>query len=137
MSPIGPAIRTKHNQPIQFNARHNIYNRTNVSILATIGITEYAAKALGDVVFVELPEVDADVAAGDSIGAVESVKSASDINAPISGLVVEANTVLSEKPKVVNDSPEGDGWFAKIQISDKSELDNLLDKEAYQASLEE
>lgn len=104
---------------------------------ATIGISEYAANALGDVVFVELPEVDADVAAGDSIGAVESVKSASDINAPISGRVVEANTALDEKPKIVNTSPEKNGWFAKIEVSDKSEIENLMDAEAYKASLEE
>ncbi|EGD88935.1 glycine cleavage system H protein [Trichophyton rubrum D6] len=104
---------------------------------ATIGITEYAAKALGDVVYVELPSVDDEVACGDGIGAVESVKSASDIMSPASGKVIEVNTVLEEKPKTVNDSPEEDGWFAKIEVSDASELDGLMDIEAYKASLEE
>ncbi|EFE38279.1 hypothetical protein TRV_07056 [Trichophyton verrucosum HKI 0517] len=104
---------------------------------AKIGITEYAAKALGDVVYVELPNVDDEFACGDGIGAVESVKSASDIMSPASGKVIEVNTVLEEKPKTVNDSPEGDGWFAKIEVSDASELDGLMDIEAYKASLEE
>ena len=103
-------------------------------MIATIGITEYAAKALGDVVYVELPSVDDEVACGDGIG---SVKSASDIMSPASGKVIEVNTVLEEKPKTVNDSPEEDGWFAKIEVSDASELDGLMDIEAYKASLEE
>ncbi|KAF3483194.1 glycine cleavage system H protein [Arthroderma uncinatum] len=104
---------------------------------ATIGITGYAAKALGDVVYVELPAVEDEVSAGDSIGAVESVKSASDIMSPASGTVVEVNTLLEEKPKTVNESPEENGWFAKIEITDASELDSLMDAEAYKASLEE
>ncbi|KAK2865036.1 hypothetical protein FQN49_003968 [Arthroderma sp. PD_2] len=104
---------------------------------ATIGITDYAAKALGDVVFVELPAVEDEVAAGDGIGAVESVKSASDIMSPATGKVVEINTILEEKPKTVNDSPEEDGWFAKIEITDASELNGLMDAEAYKATLEE
>ncbi|EFR00343.1 glycine cleavage system H protein [Nannizzia gypsea CBS 118893] len=103
----------------------------------TIGITGYAAKALGDVVYVELPEVEDEVAAGDSFGAVESVKSASDVSSPASGKIIEVNNTLSEKPKTVNDSPEGDGWFVKIEITDAAELDGLMDVEAYKASLEE
>lgn len=105
-------------------------------MVATIGITDYAAKALGDVVYVELPAVKDEVASGDTIGAVESVKSASDIMSPATGKVIEVNTVLEEKPKTVNDSPEGDGWFAKIEITDSSELNELMDAEAYKASLE-
>jgi glycine cleavage system H protein len=106
-------------------------------VLAAVGITEYAAKALGDVVFVELPAIDAEVSAGEVIGAVESVKSASDIMSPVTGTVLAANTVLDDKPKTINDSPERDGWIAKIKVSDVSELDGLLDEKAYMASLEE
>ncbi|EEP78514.1 glycine cleavage system H protein [Uncinocarpus reesii 1704] len=104
---------------------------------ATIGITEYAANALGDVVYIELPSVDASVTAGETIGAVESVKSASDILSPVSGTVVETNTVLEDKPKTVNDSPEADGWFVKVEVTNPSELDGLMDEASYKASLEE
>jgi glycine cleavage system H protein len=96
-----------------------------------MGITEYASQQLGDVVFVELPEIGIEVSKGDPIGAVESVKSASDILTPVSGKIADHNTLLEEKPGQVNKSPEGDAWLAKIEISDSSELDNLMDKEAY------
>ncbi|KAI9879856.1 MAG: glycine cleavage system H-protein subunit, partial [Pleopsidium flavum] len=81
----------------------------------TIGISTYAAKALGDVVYVELPTADLEVNAGDSIGAVESVKSASDIMTPVSGKIIEANNVLEEKPGTINKGPEGEGWIARIR----------------------
>ncbi|MDI1487850.1 MAG: glycine cleavage system H-protein subunit [Ramalina farinacea] len=100
----------------------------------TIGISTYAAKNLGDVVFVELPDTDMDVKAGDSIGAVESVKSASDIMTPVTGKVVEANDVLQEKPAVINKSPEADGWIAKIEVGDagRGEHGELMDAKAYE-----
>lgn len=100
-------------------------------LLGTIGITEYASKALGDVVYVELPELGLDVSKGDTIGAVESVKSASDIMTPVSGKVVDHNKVLEEKPGTINKSPEGEGWLAKIEVSDTTELDSLMSKEEY------
>lgn len=103
----------------------------------TIGVSDYAAHALGDVVFVELPTLDLEVAAGDSIGAVESVKSASDIMTPVSGIIVETNSVLEDKPSNINRDPEGEGWLAKIKISDKTELDGLMDAAAYKAFTEE
>ncbi|KAI9742083.1 MAG: glycine cleavage system H-protein subunit [Cirrosporium novae-zelandiae] len=103
----------------------------------TIGITEYAANALGDVVFVELPTADLEVKAGDTMGAVESVKSASDIMSPVSGKVIETNNVLESKPGTINKSPEGDGWVAKLAITDKAELDNLKSMEEYKAFIEE
>lgn len=103
----------------------------NRSPPATIGISDYAAHALGDVVFVELPTIDLEVSAGDSIGAVESVKSASDIMTPVSGTIVEANSVLEDKPSTINKGPEGEGWLAKITLKDAAELDTLMDKEAY------
>ena len=83
--------------------------------------------------YVELPELGLDVAKGDTIGAVESVKSASDIMTPVSGTVKDHNKVLEEKPGTINKSPEGDGWLAKIEVSDASELDSLMSKEDYDA----
>ncbi|KAK2745255.1 glycine cleavage system H-protein subunit [Myotisia sp. PD_48] len=103
---------------------------------ATVGITQYAANALGDVVYVELPQEDLEVSAGDTMGAVESVKSASDILSPVTGTVVEVNSALEEKPKIINDSPEQDGWFAKLKIEDQTELEGLMDAEQYKALCE-
>ncbi|KAL2754897.1 hypothetical protein ACRALDRAFT_2106899 [Sodiomyces alcalophilus JCM 7366] len=104
---------------------------------AVIGISEYAAEALGDVVYVELPEEGASVAKGDSIGAVESVKSASDINAPVSLRIVQTNIELEEKPAKINRVPEDDaaggGWLARVEIEEEGlkEFEELLDLEAY------
>lgn len=106
---------------------------TYVHTTGTIGITQYASKALGDVVYVELPEVGMEVNKGDTIGAVESVKSASDIMSPVSGKVTEANDVLGDKPGTINKGPEAEGWFAKIEVSDKGELEGLMSKEEYDA----
>ena len=91
----------------------------------------YAAKNLGDVVFVELPVLDLEVSAGDSMGAVESVKSASDILTPMSGKIIEANDVLQEKPGTINKSPEGEGWIARIQVKDKGEMEKLMSTDEY------
>lgn len=106
-------------------------------IQGTIGISTYAAKALGDVVFVELPTADLEVNKGETIGAVESVKSASDILSPVSGRITEANSVLEEKPGTINASPEGDGWLARIELSDVSETEGLMDSQAYTKFTEE
>ena len=103
--------------------------------IATVGISKHAADAMGDVVFVEVPEVGKIVAKGASFAVVESVKAASDVYAPVSGEVVEANDALSTAPETVNAAPEGDGWFAKIKVSDVSELDALMDQAAYDAFL--
>jgi|SRR5690625_3018684 len=104
--------------------------------IVSIGITDHAQDALGDVVFVELPEMGATLSVGDEAGVVESVKAASDIYAPVSGEVVEVNTVLEDEPETVNNSPYGDGWFYKLRISDPSELEDLLDAEGYQESVD-
>ena len=96
-----------------------------------IGITDHAQDLLGDVVFVELPEVGAEVATGDESGVVESVKAASDIYAPVSGEVVAVNEELEDSPELVNSDPYGDGWFFKLKLSDAEELNALLDGEAY------
>ena len=101
--------------------------------VGTIGITSYAQEQLGDVVFVEVPAVGRKVAKGESIAVVESVKAASDIYAPVSGEVVEANAALADSPGDVNAEPTGKGWFFKIRLSDKAELDGLMDEAAYDA----
>lgn len=103
----------------------------------TVGITDHAQEALGDLVFVETPEVGDHFSAGDDFAVVESVKAASDVYAPISGEVVQANEALADAPETVNDSPYEDGWIAIVKADDASETDALLDAEAYEASLED
>ena len=100
---------------------------------ATVGITDYAQEQLGDIVFVELPDVGSQVAKGKDAAVVESVKAASDVYAPITGEVTEANQALDEDPALVNSSPEADGWFFKLTIADKGELDGLMDEAAYKS----
>ena len=103
--------------------------------VVTIGVTAYAAEQLGDVVFVELPEVGKTVKAGDALAVIESVKAASDIYAPLSGEVVEVNTGLPDAPETVNAMPEKDGWFAKLKLANPAELDGLMDRAAYEQFL--
>ncbi len=103
--------------------------------IATVGITAYAAEQLGDVVFVEVPEVGKTVKQGDGLAVVESVKAASDVYAPVSGEVVEANAALGEAPETVNAVPEAGGWFAKLKLSNPSEVEALMDRDAYEAFL--
>ena len=99
--------------------------------IATVGITDYAQSQLGDIVFVEVPEDGKEVAKGDDAAVVESVKAASDVYAPVSGTVVEGNPALEDSPALVNEDPEGDGWFFKMTLSDTSELDGLMNESAY------
>ena len=103
--------------------------------VATVGISKHAADALGDVVFVETPEAGKSFNQGDSFAVVESVKAASDVYAPVSGEVVEGNAALASAPETVNAEPEGEGWFAKIKISDASQVEALMDQAAYDAFL--
>ena len=105
--------------------------RTESDGTLTVGITDHAQEQLGDIVFVEAPQVGRKVAAGEAIGVVESVKAASDIYAPVSGEVVEANAALADSPGDVNAEPMGKGWFFKLKLADKSELDGLMDEAAY------
>ena len=100
---------------------------------ATVGITEYAQAQRGDIVFVELPEVGAMIDKGKDAAVVESVKAASDVYAPISGEVIEANPSLEDDPSLVNTSPEEDGWFFKMTVGDRSEFDGLMDEKAYKS----
>jgi glycine cleavage system H protein len=98
---------------------------------ATVGISNHAQDALGDIVFVELPEVGATVHAKDEVAVVESVKAASDVYSPVSGEIIATNDILADAPETVNAVPYDDGWFYKIQISDEQELDELMDADAY------
>jgi glycine cleavage system H protein len=98
-----------------------------------MGISDYAQDALGDIVFVELPEMGRVVSAGEAFAEVESTKSVSDVYAPVSGTVVEVNTALEDAPELVNSDPYGDGWFVVIEATDLAELDSLMDVTAYQA----
>jgi glycine cleavage system H protein len=102
---------------------------------ATVGISNHAQEALGDIVFAEVPEAGRRVTKGQEAAVVESVKAASDIYAPVSGEVVEANAALADSPGDVNAEPMGKGWFFKIKISDPSQLERLLDEKAYQAMI--
>ncbi|MER3483224.1 MAG: glycine cleavage system protein H [Meiothermus sp.] len=104
--------------------------------MIAVGITDYAQDQLGDVVFVELPSVGKTVAAGDSIAVVESVKTASDIYAPVAGEVVEVNAALADKPELLNSSPFEDGWMFKIRPSQPGELDTLMSAAAYRQFVE-
>jgi glycine cleavage system H protein len=104
--------------------------------IATVGITAYAAEQLGDVVFVEVPEVGKTVKAGDNLAVVESVKAASDVYAPISGQVTEANGDLAGAPDTVNAGPEAAGWFAKLKVADAAEYEALMDRAAYEKFLD-
>ena len=103
--------------------------------IATIGVSDHAQELLGELVYVELPEVGTTVAAGDSVGVIESVKAASDTYAPISGEVTEINVDLEDAPERINVDPYGDGWMYKLAIEDPEELENLLDAEAYSESI--
>ena len=97
----------------------------------TIGITEYAQSELGDIVFVELPEVDDDIQEGDTFGSVESVKTVSELYAPVTGKVVEANEELEDSPEFVNESPYEKAWMVKVELSDESQLDELMSADQY------
>ena len=105
--------------------------------IVTIGITDFAQEQLGDVVFVELPEVGDDLEMGKSFGVVESVKAVSDIYAPVSGEVVEINDELPNEPEIINSSPYDDGWLVRLKLTDPSELDELMDADAYQEFIEQ
>ena len=101
--------------------------------VATVGITHHAQDALGDVVFVELPEVGKTFAQGDVTGVVESVKAAADVYMPVSGEILEVNEALRDEPALANTDPMGEGWFFKVRLSDPGQLDALMDEAAYQA----
>ena len=104
---------------------------------ATVGISQHAQGLLGDVVFVELPEVGDEMIAAEGFSLVESVKAASDVFAPVSGEVIEVNEDLDDSPELINEAPFTDGWIAKVKLSDPTQLDSLLDSTAYYAGIED
>ncbi len=101
--------------------------------VATVGITDFAQGQLGDIVFVEVPDTGAELSQGGDAAVVESVKAASDVYAPVDGTVTEGNAQLEEDPALVNSDPEGEGWFFRMTLADKSQLDGLMDAAAYKA----
>ena len=120
---------------LKYSATHE-WSKVDGDIV-TVGITDFAQDQLGDVVFVELPEPGKKFSAGDAAAVVESVKTASDIYAPVSGKVTEVNGELEDAPEKLNEAPYEGGWLFKLQVSDEGELDNLLSAEDYQATAEE
>jgi len=107
------------------------------SSLVRVGITDFAQDALGDVVYVELPEVGLEVSANSAFAEIESTKSVSDVFAPVSGEVIEVNEVLEDRPELINEDPYGDGWICAIQLSAEGELDGLMDAEGYKSFIVE
>ena len=103
--------------------------------VATIGITDYAQEQLGDIVFIELPEIGKKLDKGAEAAVVESVKAASEVFAPVTGEVVDVNGTLSDQPGAVNEDPEGNGWFMRMRVADKASIDGLMDADAYKAFL--
>ncbi|KAK4692872.1 glycine cleavage system H protein, partial [Lecanoromycetidae sp. Uapishka_2] len=118
-------------QEKKYTTEHEWIELSEDGKTGTIGVSVYAAQNLGDVVYVELPTLDLEVSAGDSIGAVESVKSASDIMTPVSGKIIEANDILQEKPGTINKGPESEGWIARIQVKDAEEVSKLMSDVEY------
>ena len=105
--------------------------------MVKVGITEYAAEQLGDIVFIELPEVGRTIEAGGEAGVIESVKAASDLFSPVTGKIVEINEALDSEPSLANSDPSGNGWFFKIKLSDTDELDSLMDEASYKELIAE
>ncbi len=123
-------------EDLRFTAQHE-WVRENDDGTVEVGITDHAQTSLGDLVFVELPEADAQFARGDACAVVESVKAASDVYAPLSGAVVAANAALADAPERVNEDPYGEGWIFKLRLENAIELEELLSPEAYQQLLAE
>ena len=104
--------------------------------IATVGITDHAQEQLGELVFIELPELEREVAAGEACAVVESVKAASDVYAPLAGKVAEVNDTITEEPAIVNNDAEGEGWFFRLELNDTADFDALMDQDAYDEYLE-
>lgn len=117
-------------EDLRYSSEHE-WVRSGNSNTVRVGITEYAAEALGDVVHVALPTVGEEVAAGDACGELESTKSVSDVFSPVSGVVVAVNESLSDSPETVNSDPYGDGWLFEVELRDTEELDELMDADSY------
>jgi len=119
-----------------YTEKHEYVTVEDDGVTATVGITDFAQAALGDIVYVELPEVDDEAEKGESFGSVESVKAASDVYSPVNGEIIECNETIVDDPGLVNSSAEDEGWFIKIKISDIEDVDDLMDAEAYKEHCE-
>ncbi|SCV68973.1 BQ2448_1993 [Microbotryum intermedium] len=128
-----PSITYRTIVTTRYTIEHEWIRFDSTSSIGTIGITDYAQKSLGDVVYVELPTPETQVVKGEQIGAVESVKAASDIYAPVSGQIEQVNEALGDEPGLLNKSAQDEGWLAKIKLSNVSEFDQLLNDDAYKA----
>ena len=124
----------KFDETVRYQESHE-WARVDGEVM-TVGISDYAQDELGDVVFVELPEVGATMKQGDAFGVVESVKAASDLYMPAGGEIVETNEVLKDSPEKVNEDPFGDGWIIKVKMSDPAQVDSLMDSAAYKTFTE-
>ena len=122
-------------EELSYTKEHEWVAGIDDGLTVTVGITAYAAEALGDVVYVQLPEVGSTVESGDAVGEVESTKSVSDIYAPVSGEVVETNQTVVDDPSLVNSDPYGDGWMLDIRPADDSAVEGLLDADAYRGQI--
>lgn len=116
---------------IKFTEDHE-WIRMEDDEIGVCGISDYAQDQLGELVFIELPETGIEVSRGSEAAVIESVKAAGELKAPVGGTIVEVNQTLAEEPELVNNDPQGDGWFIKIKVQDASELDALMDEDAYQ-----
>lgn len=117
---------------LRYSEDHEWVAFDSESGVATIGITDYAQGELGDVVFLEFPEIGATVAKGDSVGTIEAVKTVADLFAPFGGEITEVNVALDDRPEIVNTDPYGEGWMIRMQVDDPSVVDGLLDADGYQ-----
>ena len=115
---------------------NHVWVRLDGDGTATIGVSEHAQEQLGDIVYIDLPEVGAESSLGEEISLIESVKSTSDIFAPLTGVVIEINEALEETPEIINDSPLDDGWIFRIEVEDERELEELMDQDAYEEFIE-
>ncbi|KZV71286.1 hypothetical protein PENSPDRAFT_650763 [Peniophora sp. CONT] len=131
-----PALWARTIVTTKYSEDHESVQFDDETKIGTVTITEYAQTSLGDVVFVELPEEGSTVEKGDSVGAVESVKAASDIYSPVTGKVVAINSALADQPSLLNKSPEDKGWLFKVEVENPAELDELLTAEAYKEHCE-
>lgn len=118
---------------MKFSESHE-WIEVNADRIGTVGVSHYAQNSLGDIVYVELPQLGKEVKAGEEAAVLESTKAAADVYSPVSGKILEVNTHLSKAPELINQSPEKDGWLFKIMLTDPNELDALMDRQAYEAT---
>ncbi len=128
-------VEIKKMSDIKFTEDHE-WIRMEDDETGVCGISDYAQDQLGELVFIELPETGIEVSQGSEAAVIESVKAAGELKAPVSGTIIEVNEALADEPEIVNNDPQGDGWFIKIKVQDPSELESLMDEDAYQQYVE-